>query len=94
MPHDLMNNCEAKKLFLRNDKKVREWTVTPVSDLVSGSSADIRCMHCHGAVKVHRQQVSHGPTDHAEHRSKQDSKGCKGGIYFEGVHQMSQNPVE
>ena len=94
MPHDLMNQCEAKKLFLRDDKKVKVWTVVPVSRLESGSSTEIRCMHCHGEVRVHKQKVEHGPTDHVEHRSRQDSKGCKGGIYFEGTHQLSLKPVE
>ncbi len=94
MPHDLMNKCEAKRPFMRDGKKVREWTTVPVSNLESGGGPDIRCMHCHGAVRVHRQQVEHGPVDHVEHRSRQDSRGCMGGIYFEGVHHMSQNPVE
>jgi hypothetical protein len=93
MAHDLMLNCEAKKLFMRDGVKVREWTIVPVSTLVSGASYDIRCMHCHGAVKVHKRQVEHGPADHVEHRSRQDSERCKAGVHFQGDHRLSLNPV-
>jgi hypothetical protein len=93
MPHNLMNQCEAKRLFLRDEKKVREWTVTPVSRLETGGSTEIRCMHCHGAVRVHKQKVAHGPADHVEHLSRQDSTGCMGGHHFDGNHRMSLIPV-
>lgn len=93
MPHDLMTKCEQKKPFMRDGKKVWEWVEVPVSTLASGSRADVRCMHCHGAVRVHKQHVDHGPVDHVEHRSRQDSENCMGGIYFKGAHQMSSHPV-
>jgi hypothetical protein len=50
-------------------------------------------MHCHGAVRIHRQKVANGPQDHVEHRSRQDSQGCRGGIYFDGNHRLSASPV-
>jgi hypothetical protein len=50
-------------------------------------------MHCQGEVRVHRQQVEHGPQDHVEHRSRKDSEGCKGGHYFQGMHRLSSRPV-
>ena len=94
MPHDLMKQCEKKKQFLRDGQKVWEWVFVPVSGLVSGTGRDIRCMHCHGAVRVHKQQVDHGPVDHVEHRSQQDSENCKGGVHFKGVHRLSTHPIQ
>lgn len=94
MPHDLMLKCQQNKLFMRNGSKVREWSEVSVSTLISGANSEIRCVHCHGAVRVHKQQVGHGPVDHAEHQSRQDSENCKGGSYFNGSHQMSLNPVQ
>lgn len=93
MPHDLMTKCQKKKLFMRGENKVWEWVEVEVSSIISGARGDIRCMHCYGAVRVHKQQVEHGPVDHVEHRDRQDSEHCKGGIYFQGVHRISINPV-
>ncbi len=93
MPHDLMVQCEQKKLFLVDGKEVARWTVMPVSKLFGATSPNIRCMHCHGAVQVHKQQADHGPQDHVEHRSRQDSENCKGGSYLKGAHQLSTAPV-
>lgn len=62
-------------------------------EITSGVSHDIRCMHCHGSVRVHKRQVEHGPADHVEHRSRQDSERCRAGVHFQGAHQMSLNPV-
>ncbi|RJR48122.1 MAG: hypothetical protein C4576_08780 [Desulfobacteraceae bacterium] len=94
MPHDLMKKCEQKKLFKVEGRSHWRWTETAVSVLPRDTKVDVRCMHCHGAVRVHKQQVEHGPEDHVEHRSRQDSESCKGGIYFKGTHRMSQMPVE
>ena len=94
MPHDLMTKCEQKKPFMRDGKMVLEWTQAPVSTLTSGARRDIRCMHCHGPVRVHKKNVDHGPVDHVEHRSRQDSERCKGGTYFKGTHLMSLHPVQ
>jgi hypothetical protein len=94
MPHDLMKRCEVRRQFLVNGYKEWRWKEVPVSQAVGRASSDIRCMHCHGPVRVHQQQVAHGPEDHVEHRSRKDSEGCRGGIYFKGEpHQMSAKPV-
>jgi hypothetical protein len=37
-------------------------------------------------VTLHGRHVAHGPTPHAEHRSRQDSEYCTSGHYFK------QNP--
>jgi len=94
MPHDLMIRCEQKKLYIKDGNRVWKWVEVPVSELLSGGSLEIRCMHCHGEVRVHKQQVEHGPSDHVEHRSRQDAENCKGGSYFTGNHKMSLEPVQ
>jgi hypothetical protein len=92
MPHNMMTNCEQKKQFMLTSKREWLWVEVPVA-LVGTSYAAIRCMYCHGAVRVHQQKVGHGPKDHVEHRSRQDSQHCKGGIHFQGEHRLSLQPV-
>jgi len=93
MPHDLMTQCEQKKQFMVNDKREWRWVKVPVSKVIGPYEA-IRCVHCHGAVRLHKQKVDHGPKDHVEHRSRQDSEHCQGGIYFQGKQRLSSQSVE
>ena len=94
MPHDLMIECDRRTLFKRNGERVWEWKSIRVSDLDSTVlSGSIRCAHCWGAVRLHKQKVEHGPQDHVEHRSRQDSEGCRAGHHFQGTHQTSSHPV-
>ena len=90
----LMRKCEQKKLFKRDGIRSYEWSEATVVDIADGSSFKIRCLYCHGEVRIHRQQVEHGPADHVEHRSRRDSEGCKGGHYFLGAHRLSDSPVD
>jgi len=94
VPHDRMTQCEEKKQFrLTSSKKEWLWIKVPVS-LVATSYEAIRCMHCHGAVRICRQSVENGPEDHVEHLSREDSKNCPGGgIYVQGEHRLSLHPV-
>ncbi len=75
MPHDLMTQCEQKKQFLVKDKREWRWTEVPVSRVIGLAYEAIRCLHCHGAVRLHKQRSANGPKDHVEHRSRQDSEG-------------------
>lgn len=93
MPHDLMLRCEARREYLVNGKHEWRWKEVAVAETADAAASDVRCMHCHGAVRIHRQKVPDGPQDHVEHRSRQDSQGCKGGIYFDGTHRTSGAPV-
>lgn len=88
-----MYDCETRLLFMEDGVKVPRWTSRGVSTV--SKDAPIRCKHCHGAVRIHRQQVDHGPADHVEHRERVDSENCLGGSYFPagGVHKMSSRPV-
>ena len=91
MPHDLMIECERRTLYERDGEKMWDWKRVKVADLdASVSSRDIRCAHCHGKVRLHKQRVDHGPQ---EHYSRQDSEGCPGGVHFQGTYRISSNPV-
>jgi hypothetical protein len=93
VPNDLMLRCEQRRDYKVNDGYERRWKEVPVSEAVGAQPSDIRCMHCHGAVRIHQRQVEHGPRDHVEHRLRQDSESCRAGIYFRGEHKMSTQPV-
>jgi hypothetical protein len=94
MPHDLMSKCEERREFLRDGGgREKRWKEVPVSEALDAAQGDIRCVHCHGAVRIHRQREPNGPQDHVEHRLRQDSEGCRGGIHFDGKHRLSSVPV-
>lgn len=67
------------------------WKEDPVELIADGK--DIRCAHCHGAVKVHRKRKPTGTADHVEHRKHRDSEHCRAGYYFKGDHRLSDDPV-
>ncbi len=94
MAHDLMVRCERRTQYKIDGQYQWKWKEVAVSEMPATEPADLRCVHCHGAVRLHRQQVDHGPQDHVEHRSRQDSEGCPGGHYFLGIQRMSSNPIE
>lgn len=74
--------CEVKKLFLRDGKKVCEWVLMSVADAIRDGATEFRCKDCHGAVKPHGKHLAHGPAPHVEHKSRQDSEYCLAGFYF------------
>lgn len=93
MADDLMALCQQRKQFKADGDYEWRWVEVRVADLTAALSKDIRCAHCHGAVRVHRKQVEHGPQDHVEHLSRQDSENCRGGMHFKGSHRRSTEPV-
>ncbi len=94
MAHDLMTECDRRTLYKRDGNRVWDRKTVRVAELdPAASSRDLRCTHCQGKARLHKQQVEHGPQDHVEHYSRQDSEGCRAGHYFQGTHRMSSNPV-
>ncbi len=94
---DNIYECEAKRPFVRDGVKVRDWRVTRVADVISDQLDEYRCKNCHGRIKLLGKHVKHGPAPHAVHMSKQDSEYCPSGYYFrqhpERTPRLSQNPV-
>lgn len=93
MPDDLMLRCQQRREYRVDDGTEWRWKEVPVAEAIGAAPNDIRCAHCHGAVRIHQQQVPHGPQSHVEHRLRSDSEACRGGIYFQGEHRLSQQPV-
>ncbi len=76
----------------------RAWKVKQVAEAIANQDELLRCKDCHGAVRLHGKHVSHGPTPHAEHRSRADSEYCRAGHYFRQAkdgreHRMSGSPI-
>ncbi len=89
-----MYECEVRRPVVRDGARGVAWFERKVTEVVDG--AEVRCMHCHGEVRIHRKRVDHGPQDHVEHRSGDDARHCRGGAEFHGTetdHRMSPNPV-
>ena len=94
---DRIYKCEIKRLFIRNGEKRSEWKRVSVTEALATKPTDVRCAECHGKVRLHGRNVTHGPTPHAEHRSRQDSEYRPAGHYFKQnpgrTPRMSANPV-
>ena len=94
MPRDLMTECERRTLYKIKGERQWRWKAVHVADIIDIVPAvDVRCADCSGAVRLHKQKVETGPQDHAEHRVRQDSEGCRSGHNFRGTHRMSSVPV-
>jgi hypothetical protein len=89
-----MYDCETKRPH-RNSTGGTDlrWVPRSVAQIPDGS--EVRCLHCHGRVRIYRQRVANGPRDHVEHLSGDDARHCLGGGEFkaDGVHRMSPTPV-
>ncbi len=89
-----MYRCEQKKLFKVTNVKQWRWVEREAEGLMSGSDDHLRCMHCHGVLRVYVRKVPGGSADHVGHVLRADSENCRGGAYFKGEHRMSQSPIE
>jgi len=96
---ETMLRCDVRRIYKlkQGDSTLKEprWVTVNVKEIREDERGDdVRCMHCHGAVRIHKQQVEHGPQDHAEHQHREDSESCIGGYYFRGNHKRSKHPIE
>src|SRR6266404_641054 len=62
---DLMDekiyHCEVRKLYRIDGIKERKWVEMPVKKALEEGATEFRCKDCHGAVKLHGKNVTHGP---------------------------------
>jgi hypothetical protein len=90
-PKEKMYECEVKAPYQTQNGIEYRWKRSKVE--LTADTDQVRCAHCSGAVRFHRQRKTDGVADHVEHLSRQDSENCKGGYYFKGVHSRSMSPV-
>jgi len=94
---DMMYECEQRIWLVdraepdNQHKRTPSWKVNCVEKILG--KTDVRCMHCYGAVRIHRKQKEDGIRDHVEHKNRADSENYQGGYYFKGVHKISSHPV-
>jgi hypothetical protein len=89
-----MFECATRRRFRKPDGSTEfEWVSRSVKAIDKGS--DIRCAHCEGEVRIHRQRLPDGAPDHVKHTSADDARHCKGSGNFgpDDVHRMSTKPV-
>jgi hypothetical protein len=91
---NLMPRCETKRRFKTNGVKESRWVDVAVADIANGDEVEIRCAHCHGAVKLHKANAAKGQEDHVTHRSRADADHCQGGRGAQGGQGLSSKPVE
>lgn len=93
--------CEVRRRRQNQQKTGYEpyWKLKSVQHASEDGDTDFRCKDCHGAVKLHVRRVVGGPASHVEHRSREDSEYCAGGMYFKQakdgrVPRLSHAPIE
>ena len=90
--------CEVKVLFKRDGAKYRKWVVRSVADAIVACATEFRCKDCSGAVRLLGRNVAHGSLPHVEHKVREDSEYCPGGMYFRRnpgrIPRRSQHPIE
>lgn len=96
-PSAEMTACEVKRPFKRDGvNKTYEWTRVEVSALGSlATKGGLRCLHCHGAVKVPKQRKNQPAPAVVVHEEAADAEICRGGgAHFKGTHRRSSHPVK
>ena len=58
------------------------WKVKTVADALADADTEFRCKDCGGEVKLFKTHKVGGPPPHAEHKRKEDSEFCPGGLLF------------
>lgn len=92
MKKEKIYECEVRRLFIVDGKRVSKWVRRNASDV--NREDQIRCHSCRGKVRLHVKQELNGPRDHVEHTSRQDSEGCPLGYHYRGLSRPSHSPVE
>lgn len=67
------------------------WRRVSVQAVLVRAEAVVRCMECHGSIRLHRAGPNGVPRAHAEHLV--GHTGCSLGHYFDGTRSMHPTPV-
>jgi hypothetical protein len=87
MADSAMDRCEVKRLFKVNGVKEVRWVSVAVADVAKDSEPQLRCIFCHGAVKLNKGG------DYVLHRWRADGDNCPGGSGPRGAQGLSSNPL-
>jgi hypothetical protein len=90
MVKESMTRCQTKRLYKINGVKEWKWVDVAVADLASGVEREIRCTHCHGAVKFDAAKGAVGPHECVKHKLRADADNCQNGA----AGGRSSKPVE
>jgi hypothetical protein len=90
----LMTRCETKRLYKVNGTKAWRWVEVAVADITSEDTGEIRCAHCHGAIKVHPGKTAVGVEPHVKHKARVDTDNCQNGRGAQAGVGLSSKPVE
>jgi hypothetical protein len=91
MATSIMTRCETRRLFKINGVKEARWVDVAVADLAQVDAPQIRCSHCHGAVKLVNGNDERGTEAHVKHRLREDSDNCQGA---QGSAGLSSRPIK
>jgi len=94
-----MYECEVKRTRILSGQRSFFWKTKTVREAVEDNDTIFRCKDCHGEVKLLRRHVAHAAAPHVEHKLRQDSEYCEGGMYFKAADdgrtpRLSEFPVE
>jgi hypothetical protein len=73
-------------------ERIMKWIVMPVEKVMDLAVKTVRCMKCHGPIRLHRAGPGGVPRAHAEHRKRHPR--CPLGDCFDGEFRLSPTPVE
>lgn len=92
MKKEKIYECEVKRQHQIAGQRFWKWIRRSANEI--DRSETIRCHACKGKVRLHQQRNSNGPRDHVEHFRREDSVGCKFGVYYDGIQRESIFPLE
>jgi hypothetical protein len=73
---------ERRKLSPNPGRYLRYWKVKSVRDAIVDGDTEFRCKDCGGAVKIHGKRIQDGTGPYVDHRHREDSEYCPGGLHF------------
>jgi hypothetical protein len=92
--------CEVKRRRVRTGGGYEPfWKIKNIAEALTDEDTEFRCKDCSGPVKVFHRHKASGPVPYAEHKLREDSEYCAGGIFFRKATdgrapRMSSAPVQ
>jgi hypothetical protein len=88
-----MELVSVKRHFTAADGlRVYDWENIPVLEALKMAEPKMRCLECHGAVRLYRAAEDGTNPARAEHRKQ--NPGCSLGDRFDGTAKMAETQVQ